>query len=560
MTNNKKRKKKVTSLALICTITIILLVTSTYAWFIGMRTVDVESFDVEIAAIDGLSLSLDGRHFSESLKVSEAQQYDDNTNVWAENGLKPVSTIGKINTDSATLQLYEKASLTPTDGGYRLLASRVPNYDKKVVGEVTTYPEAEGYVAFDLFIKNLSGKQYYGGKVDYNNEEAIYLTNDSTVTVAKDGVENTGIENSVRVAFAQIGRTKAVPNTASDDEQNALAATAIKLGCTGETDDITGICDSRLATIWEPNDRQHTKAAIDNYNVSCKHRNDATSYGEEGTCKDVVDGFAYPTYVISKEINYRKNEDGEPYDPEEVVDVYDGPAYNGYSTHIGTADVTNADETTALKTVDTFTDTKKLSTGVERPEFFRLAPNSVTKVRVYIYIEGQDVDNFDLASIGKKISVKFGFTKQRFNEDDIEYTGPITNEGDGPFVKNPEGEGYVAATDTTKPYIEFTAVEPLPAGSFAGNTLTLPLNTPFTSIDKFVTAKAYDKVTVYPSSEGGVGETTRPELVGDIDHPIKINTSGTVNTSVDGTYQVVFSVKDKAGNLGTKVLRVVVTP
>ena len=52
-----------------------------------------------------------------------------------------------------------------------------------------------------------------------------------------------------------------------------------------------------------------------------------------------------------------------------------------------------------------------------------LAPNSITKVRVYIYIEGQDVDNYDFASLGKQISVNFGFTKERFTGDDIGYDG-----------------------------------------------------------------------------------------------------------------------------------------
>ena len=50
-----------------------------------------------------------------------------------------------------------------------------------------------------------------------------------------------------------------------------------------------------------------------------------------------------------------------------------------------------------------------------------LAPNSITKLRVYIFIEGQDVDNYDFASLGKKISVKFGFTKERFLGEDINY-------------------------------------------------------------------------------------------------------------------------------------------
>ena len=65
----------------------------------------------------------------------------------------------------------------------------------------------------------------------------------------------------------------------------------------------------------------------------------------------------------------------------------------------------------------------KYQEGVNRPTFITLAPNSITKVRVYIYIEGQDVDNYDFASLGKKISVAFGFTKERFYGEDIDYNG-----------------------------------------------------------------------------------------------------------------------------------------
>ena len=51
-----------------------------------------------------------------------------------------------------------------------------------------------------------------------------------------------------------------------------------------------------------------------------------------------------------------------------------------------------------------------------------------------------------------------------------------------------------------------------------------------------------------------VTTTTEKELTG-----ATINKTGTVNTAVAGTYQVVYSVKDTAGNLGTKVLTVIVT-
>ena len=57
----------------------------------------------------------------------------------------------------------------------------------------------------------------------------------------------------------------------------------------------------------------------------------------------------------------------------------------------------------------------------------KLAPNSITKLRVYIYIEGQDIDNYDFASLGRQISVQFGFTKERYNESDpsLQYNGPV---------------------------------------------------------------------------------------------------------------------------------------
>ena len=61
--------------------------------------------------------------------------------------------------------------------------------------------------------------------------------------------------------------------------------------------------------------------------------------------------------------------------------------------------------------------------GTDRRELFYLAPNSITKIRVYIWIEGQDVDNYDFASLGGQISVSFGFTKEQLYGEDIEYDG-----------------------------------------------------------------------------------------------------------------------------------------
>ena len=391
---NKKHEKRVKKLIVICVLSAIILTVSTYAWFIGMQTVSVNAFEVEIAAADGLALSVTGEKdsFSDTVTINGTTEniaeiknkYSTNTNSWT--SLEPISTVGAMNSDASRMVIYEKSSLTASAGGYRLLSEVLDN---------TTEGEANGYVAFDLFVKNLSGEAYYSTN-DVDNEEAIYLTVDSNVSVSTSGVENTGIENSVRVAFAQIGRVK------SDAETAVIQG----ISCTDDsTNKVTGIC--RTATIWEPNDTKHVANAISWYNSSCGKRTADTTFGAKGTCTSVTDGEFYETYAVNKAITENKKDDNRDYE----VDVYDG-TYNTY---------TQSTTDGYLKNVDTITDSEKIKTGTSRPEFMTLAPNSITKVRVYVYIEGQDVDNYDFASLGKAITVNFGFTKERFYAEDINY-------------------------------------------------------------------------------------------------------------------------------------------
>ncbi len=410
--SSKKNNRRKKNLVLLCAFTAIILTVSTYAWFIGMRTVNVAAFEVNIASTKSLLLSIDGENWTDTLTINgdnyNTSAYEGNTNSWEK--LIPVSTIGDMDKTSSRMKLYEKSSMTTTPGGYRLMAYPVQNTGAK---------EVKGYVAFDLFIKNFTGSKYY---IDMNqaNEEAIYLTTNSKVGVAAAGVAGTGIENSVRVAFAQIGR---VIGTSTDK------TLITGINCTGnadtETDEdkaVTGIC--RNATIWEPNDLAHVKNAINWYETSCKTRKaagtDVTKIDSFDTtaCSGVVDGQYAPTYAVTKEIKESDN-----------VDVYDGAKYNTYTKSVDDGFLTE---------FDYFTDTEKNLKGVERPEFMSLAPNSITKVRVYIYIEGQDIDNYDFASIGKMITVNFGFTKERMEPEDIDYTGEYFEKCEGGQVPTEE--------------------------------------------------------------------------------------------------------------------------
>ncbi|MDD2504932.1 MAG: hypothetical protein PHF21_01515 [Bacilli bacterium] len=413
--NQKRHTTRIRNLVISLVLTALILSVSTYAWFIGMRTVSVDEFSVEIASTKELELSLNGQTWADTVTINQTNfsdvSYEENTNWWTgspeprydeegdlitpaegeHRGLIPMSSIGTIDQTASRLVLYEKSSLTTSAGGYRIMASRAEN-------EGDT--EAPGYVAFDLFIKNHTGADYIE-ELDKLNEESIYLSVDSGVSVASHGVLNTGIENSVRVAFAQIGRVEGTTETVTD---------ITGITCDDVEGKVTGICE-RPAVIWEPNDTQHVSGAIGWYNTACKARTSTTEFS--GPCSPIEDGTYYPTYAI-----------GAPIGSEKAVDVYDGPAYNGFGVNVTPRDG-EFNENGLLYEYPTFTDTMKVMEGMQRPEFMSLAPNSITKVRIYIFIEGQDIDNYDFAAIGKAISVKFGFTKQRFEPSDFDYSGPL---------------------------------------------------------------------------------------------------------------------------------------
>ena len=434
--NKKERKKskKIRHLIAFCSLSSFIFIVATYAWFIGMRQVNVSSFEIEIASTDSLLLSLDGSKWDTTVTINKENfktvSYTGNVNNWAgigtsekNTGLKPISSIGEMDPTSSTMKMFEKGSLTATPGGYRLLASRIHNYETNAINSAGFNTENGGYVAFDLFVRNFSGQAYYSENNEAN-EEAIYLTTDSEVTGGSSGTQDTGIENSVRVGFAQIGRVNGKTTDVS-------TITGIKC-VPGENSPVTGIC--RTAQIWEPNDTAHVDAAIDYYDTSCRLRPAAegatavsditlaSSYTADSNCGEVVDGTARSTYAIRRVVNVA-----------DKVDVYDGAQYNGY----GLTTKTSTDGDQPLYAYDYFTDTEKDLTGMNRPSFMTLAPNSITKIRVYVWIEGQDIDNFDFASIGKQINVAFGFTKERFTETEAQGA-------DGP--KMPTG-------DSTKPVI-----------------------------------------------------------------------------------------------------------
>ena len=530
---DKKKSKKIKRMLAICSLSSLIFIVATYAWFVGMQSVSVSSFEIEIASTDGLLLSLDGNRWDTTVTINNSNytsvSYEGNVNNWAgygtsTSGLKPISSIGEIDTASSTMKMYEKGSLTATPGGYRLLASRIHNYQTNAqragsVNESGFNTENGGYVAFDLFVRNISGAAYYSEN-NILNEEPIYLTTDSQVTVGSTGVQDTGIENSVRVAFAQIGRV----NGKTTDVDTITGIKCIP----GQGSEVTGIC--RTAQIWEPNDTEHVAAAINYYNTSCNLRpvaagenanptdiTLASSYTANSNCATVVDGTAKETYAIGRVI-----------DVADRVDVYDGAGYNGYTATTRTL----YSDSEPLYAFDYFTDTERDLEGINRPAFMTLAPNSITKIRVYLWIEGQDIDNYDFASIGKQINVEFGFTKERFTEYEIQGDNGATM---------PTG-------DTTKPVI--TGVP----STLTLTTAQVATFNPLTGVS--ASDIGYEASEQVCTANGGTWDSSESECGYDLTTKIQVTNPVTATA---GTYIVRYLVSDWQGNYAEAFTTVTVT-
>lgn len=391
-TDEKKFKKSVL-LIVIFLLTLLIFVVGTYAWFVGNSKANVNNFIVNIKTGESLQISLDGYTWGEDVTITNetikphsvgGSAYEDNSNSWVgEYGLIPVSSSG--DNTNGKLDLYSKTAMSTTQGGYRLVSNYLDNSSE----------EFDYYVAFDIFIKNNDSDVY---TTNYNilDDENIFMTVDSEVNGTANGSVAYGIQNSARVAFVQQGRINM-------DELEPNTTPIIKCDTPTGTETHTPLCNQKWniykTVIWEPNEIDHDTKLINYYNHVCKGRTTNIAYNHND-CADITAGYI-PTYTVKQDILSYFN-----------VDIYDG--LNGYHNNIQ-EDSEAFDE--LLQDTNTFTDTMKETEGSYT--LFKLAPHSVTKIRVYVYLEGQDVDNYDLITNDLNIVVNFGFTKERINTTEL---------------------------------------------------------------------------------------------------------------------------------------------
>lgn len=206
------------------------------------------------------------------------------------------------------------------------------------------------YVAFDIFLKV------------NNNQSNIILGANSTVTFnteKNNGVE--GLQNAARVAFLKQGISSADETADKYIAQNGALSLGVSDDDAKGADGTTPNTNAAKTTVfWEPNADSHNATAV----------RIGTNYGMTLT----------ETSPISLKYYGIKN----------AIDT----AVNLKSAMTG-ADTNNFKEVTTKATATNMVDTSNI---------FSLA-EGVTKVRVYMWIEGQDIDCEDTVS-GSDITFK----------------------------------------------------------------------------------------------------------------------------------------------------------
>ena len=313
MMEKKKNKRKTLLIPLF--FSMVLMITTTYAWFSANRMVSIDSLNVHVQADGGIEVSTNAIDWKQVVTIQDIQsarsKYAGSVNQIPYQMI-PVSTGGNIS--NGKLEMFFGNATNDESADFILVADRTSETES--FGE-----ESSGeFIVFDVFFRVKATKELYidkGSKIEYV------------------GDRTPGIENAVRLAFINEGSSSDTPNVSQ----------ALNGGLS--------------TTIWEPNYDVHTEYGVEHarniYGLTTSQTG-ATILPYDGVISNIAAG----DNVLVSSAN---------------ANVY--PSF--------------------FKRVNVAISTPK--TGMSNQKILDLNP-SVTKLRIYMWIEGQDVDCEDNASYG----------------------------------------------------------------------------------------------------------------------------------------------------------------
>ena len=379
-------KKRINSLILLIAFTAILLIVSTYAWFSTQKDVSITNLQGQVQVSEGLQISMDAVKWGQVIDLSggnlKTNGWDGNNNLEPKDYMNPLSTTGALLTGNTGLALFKGDH---TDGNKLSAISAVSETGTN--GKVN-----DGFFAFDIFLKNatkVDGSGVVQGTTTdaaaHKTTNTLQLNYNSVVDLIANGSDTTdfGLQNTVRVAFALSTGSAAI----TDNATSIIAKTA------------TGQTFSKVA-IWEPNASSHIDYVVTNNNIIKGLADIGATNISDGkfTATSVL-----PTYAVKSAT------------PASISDIYD---YTTAGLTKSKLEKQNALQTTrGTGTLDEKTITlvnegvQNLVAANDGTTTFEIPANAICRVRVYVWLEGQDVDCINQASYAKGVNVNIGLVK-----------------------------------------------------------------------------------------------------------------------------------------------------
>lgn len=382
-----KRKSEMNAMFFIILLAAVMFIISTYAWFSTQKNVSIENLEGSVQVAEGLEISLDALNWSNGIVLGseEGQKniidnaYSGHHNV-SPSEMLPVSTLGLVSGNIKDLNMLRGKVTNSTTASLE---------DIEIVSESQTdasKSDYAGYFAFDIFLKNDSK--------DTASDDILQLNFDSAVEIKDAAKATTGLQNTIRVAFAKYDGTS---ETMADQATILKETAGIGVGATEKY-----ISD---VAIWEPNSDGHAEYIVANNNKVKWSATDKTTYlGGQETFTATT---KIPTYALKESAIKLKGTNNATV----INDIY---KWDGTETTLQ-KQYTLQTKTPEKRTTDSDyvlpDGVQNLVSASDGTTTFGIAPSKISRLRIYVWLEGQDVDCINWASHGGGIKVNIGLVK-----------------------------------------------------------------------------------------------------------------------------------------------------
>jgi len=420
--NQRNSRKRLNSLILLVAFTAVMLIVSTYAWFSTQKTVTLSGLQGQVNVAEGLQISLDGDIWTNNINFAEVltnpakylktanatlkNPYEGGFNVLPTEMLPVSTTAGANDGIGSTSQevIFYQGINENTDDLHTIddLTVTTTATDAEAIAASNAANDALGYYAIDLYLMNSSATDM--------NWDQLQLEQGSDVELNSVDKEYTGLQNTLRVAFALFSNDASANATVGNNVTGAQVRAATSVGI----EDVA---------IWEPNANAHVQYIVDNNNNVKFSADDMADEKYTGlvpatATKNTTFGLTsvIPTYALTSTATTAAGITGAT--AGSIADIYDWatPA-TGLAKQkvVATNAVASGGITSTVQLKGTAADKtniklKDTSTAITTDDFI-IEAGQFHKLRMYVWLEGQDVDCINYASHGGKVDIDVSISK-----------------------------------------------------------------------------------------------------------------------------------------------------